>query len=139
MTAGMDTKQRTAIQECCIVILFFLLLLFQLCSIVGCKYNRSSILQNDELNEEIHSDGPNSLRLEDILLRCMKHRIHIFLLRPAILPQATDPAPSTRLRTMCDHSLVNLTKPHLRKMLPLQKKTGLQPLGDTTGGLRNAV
>lgn len=64
---------------------------------------------NDGFKEKIPSDGSNGLRLEDVLLRCMKHRIGIPLLRPAVLPQATDPAPSTQLRAMCDHLLVNLT------------------------------
>lgn len=106
---------------------------------MGCKYNGSSIF-NGEINEKIHSDGSNSLKLEDILLRSMKHGIHILLSRPAVLPQATDPAPSTRLRAMCDHSLVNLTKPHLReKNAALTDENATPALGDTTGGLCSAA
>lgn len=117
-------------QESCILVIvfFFYCILYFLywLTIVGCKYNGSSIL-NDKFNEKIHSDELNSLRLEDILLRCMKHRIHIFLLRPAVLPQATDPAPSTRLRAICDHLLVNLTSHTWEKCCPRGGKRDTSP------------
>lgn len=62
-----------------------------------CKYDEDDILQNDEVNENrfiqtyFQLRGSNSLWLEDVLLRCMKHRIHLFLLRLTVLPQGTDP------------------------------------------------
>lgn len=65
---------------------------------MDCKYE-DDIWQNDELNENgfvqtcFQLRGSNSLWLEDVLLRCMKHRIHLFLLRPTVLPQGTDPVP----------------------------------------------
>lgn len=134
MTVGMNTKLRGH-PKCCILILLFFL--FQSYNIMGCKYAEDDILQNDELNENrfiqarFQLRGSNSLWLEDAPLRCMKHRIHLFLLRPTVLPQGTDPVPWTPLGTTCDCLLVNRTEPHLTT---LQKKTGLNHLDHTWGG-----
>lgn len=124
MTVGVNTKLRGH-PKCCILIIFFI---FQSYNIMVCKYDEDDILQNDELNENrfiqtcFQLRGSNSLWLEDVLLRCMKHRIHLFLLRPTVLPQGTDPVPWTRLGATRDCLLVNRTKPHLTKKRPTLQK-----------------